>query len=145
VVDSALEVLELVESESFAEALDRISELRKRFPGDGSLEALERLLSAWTESRCQAAQALPSRAAPPPFSNSETLPVPPPPQAAPLAPPGSSDDVEDLKKKGILLYSEGKLEAALSYWRQALALDPTDEEVQYAIRRAESILSRQER
>jgi hypothetical protein len=39
------------------------------------------------------------------------------------------------------LYGEGKLERALDCWRQALDLDPADEEAERFVRRAEAVLT----
>ncbi|MBI4604740.1 MAG: hypothetical protein HY721_22490 [Planctomycetes bacterium] len=143
-VAEALRILELVEQGSFEESLKRIGELRSRFAGDASLRALDHLLSAWTERRRQALAAPGPLPSPPP---GDTLAAQGPAVEAVEGGPrgGSGGEAELLKKQGIDLYIEGKLEDALRCWRRTLELDPADDEARQFIHRAEMVLGKRER
>lgn len=128
-IEEALRVLELVERGSLEESAERLRALRPRFAAERDLEVVEALLAAWIESRRESPAASFPRA-PGPLAAGSTE----------AGPPAAESAAERLRRQGIVLYSQGKVDEAIRSWREALEIEPADEEARALIRRAQAVL-----
>lgn len=74
-------------------------------------------------------------------SPAERPAAPASPAAVPESSGGDPAKAEPLYKRGLLLYSDGDVQAAVKLWREAVALDPAMKKAREALRQGESELA----
>ena len=122
-IEYVLDTLKAFEESRFSEAEARTQELEELFPLEVSAYIYAEMLRARLEE----------------VRNPGSLSSPSQPAASSEDPEAVKKTVAALKKRGLDLYSRGKLTEAVECWKKVLELVPSDEEAKRYLERAETV------